>query len=122
MPIQKWSENILLLELTEEPQLSDDLQAVADRIDQGPPQDVVLNMKGVRHMNSSHISKLLRLRATMIQNDRELRICNVPDMIWGVMIVTGLDKVFHFSPDLPSALASLQLDDGQSGQRRSAGA
>lgn len=120
MAIQNWSDNILLVELADEPQLSEDLQAIGHRVEHGPPQDVVLNLGAVRHMNSSHISQLLRLRALMIQRDRQLRICNVPDMIWGVIIVTGLDKVFQFSPDLPSALASLQL--GEEGGRRSAGA
>lgn len=119
MPIQNWSDNIVLVELADEPHLTEDLQAIAHRAEHGPPQHVVLNLAGVRHMNSSHISHLLRLRAVMIQRERQLRICCVPDLIWGVMLVTGLDKVFQFSPDLPSALASLQLGGEE---RRNAGA
>ena len=121
MPIQAWSDQILLVELTEEPALTEDLQTIGHRIENGPAKHVVLNLGGVRHMNSSHISCLLRLRAALINHDRQLRICNVPDMIWGVMLVTGLDKVFQFASDLPSALASLQLE-GPGGQKRSAGA
>jgi anti-anti-sigma factor len=86
------------------------MEAVMDRLSRGPAMHVVLNLEKVRHMNSSHIARLLRLRAALINAERQLRLCAVPDLIWGMMITTGLDKVFHFSPDVPSALARLQLE------------
>jgi anti-anti-sigma factor len=110
MPIQQWSEGILVVDLADEPQLTEDLQLLSDRIEKHGPSCVVLNMAGLRHISSSHISALLRVRTKLSQNDKRMRICCVPNMIWGVMLVTGLDKVFEFSPDVPSALASLQLE------------
>lgn len=110
MPIQKWSERILMVELGDEPQFSEELQAIADRLEHGPAMHVVLNLGAVRHMNSAQIGAILRLRSALIMRDRQLRLCAIPDMIWGVMLMTGLEKVFQFSPDVPSALASLQLE------------
>ena len=31
------------------------------------------------------------------------------DIIWAVFMTTGLDKVFEFTPDVPTALAKLQM-------------
>ena len=110
MPIQQWSEGILVVDLADEPQLTDDLQALGERIETRGPACVVLNMAGLRHISSSHISSLLRMRTKLHNGKKRMRLCCVPDMIWGVFLVMGLDKVFDFSPDVPSALASLQLE------------
>ena len=39
-----------------------------------------------------------------------MKLCALSTGIWGVLLVTGLDKVFEFCDDVPSGLASLQLD------------
>jgi hypothetical protein len=31
--------------------------------------------------------------------------------VWGVLMITGLDKIFDFTDDVTTALASLQLTD-----------
>ena len=42
-------------------------------------------------------------------DDARLRICSVDDAVWSVMLITGLDKVFEFTDDVSTSLASLQL-------------
>jgi anti-anti-sigma factor len=111
MPIQQWSDEILLAELEPEPAFSEDLAAVSERVDQQPAH-VVLNMSRVTQLNSSNISQLLRLRAKLIKADHRLRLCCFTDGVWSVMMVTALDKVFEFAPDVPSALAGLQMREG----------
>ena len=41
--------------------------------------------------------------------EMKLKVCGVSNSVWSSMLVSELDKFFDFSPDVPSALASLQL-------------
>ena len=110
MPIQKWSDGILLVELDNPPHFSDELQALDGRLAQDSDVHVVLNFAQVNRLNSSNISQLLKLRRKLAEAGRHLKLCSLSDGVWGVMLTTGLDKQFDFLPDVPSALASLQLD------------
>ncbi|MFG0327867.1 MAG: STAS domain-containing protein [Phycisphaerales bacterium JB037] len=107
-----WSDNIVVVDLADEPALSDELASMADRLsrEEAPPH-VVLNFSRVTYINSSNIAQLLKIRRQLNHVSRRLRLCSVSDEIWSVMLVTGLDKVFQFAPDPMTALAGLQLED-----------
>jgi len=45
----------------------------------------------------------------MIERDGRLRLAAPTDAIWSLLLATGLDKVFEFAADTPSALAELQI-------------
>ena len=110
MPIQNWSENILLVELQDDPNFSDDLNALLDQISGKSDQDVVLDFSSVSFLNSSNIAKLLKLRKTVsVNNRRKLKLCGINTHVWGVFLVTGLDNVFEYADDVASGLASIQL-------------
>ncbi|MFO0875253.1 MAG: STAS domain-containing protein [Phycisphaerales bacterium] len=110
MPINDWSDDILIAELADEPGFSDDLAAVVRRYDSdGQPPDVILDLRGVSYLNSSNIAQLLRLRKKVVSANRRMRVCGVRDSVWGVMMVTGLDKLFEFTDDVSTSLTSLQL-------------
>ena len=109
MAIHQWADGILLVELDDEPQFSDEMQGLLERLTTGSPADVVLNLSAIEQINSSNLAQLLRVRQKLIDAQRRLVVCCVPDSIWGVMLVTGLDKVFEFAPETAGALASLQL-------------
>ncbi len=109
-----WSESIVIVDLADEPQLSDELSAVTNRLvaDGGgaPPVDVIVSMSDVSYLNSSNIAQLLRLRKAVAERGGRLRIAGLADQVWSVMLMTGLDKVFEFATDKATAIASLQLD------------
>jgi len=110
MPIQNWSENVLLVELTDDPQFTDDVVALLETVQNNPELDVVLNFQNVGFLNSSNIAKLLKLRKlTVVNNHRKLRLCAINTHVWGVFLITGLDKIFEVYDDVASGLASLQL-------------
>lgn len=109
MSIETWSDEILLANLESEPACSEDLMALHERVSDRP-HHIVLNFSRVGRINSSNIAQLLRLRKKQIEIDRKLRLCCVPDTIWSVMLVTGLDQVFEFAEDVPTALAGLQMN------------
>ncbi len=108
MAIQNWSDDIMVVELADDPQVTDELTSLMEALAKDP-RHVVLNFAGVGFINSSDVAKLLRLRKTMINAGRKLLLCEVNTQVWGVFLVTGLDKIFDFTNDISTALASLQL-------------
>jgi len=112
MAIQNWSEKITVVELADDPQFSDEIALVTEQTDSNP-RDVVLNFAAVGFINSSNIAKLLRLRKLMLTQKRRLILCDVNTHVWGVFLVTGLDKIFEFTNDIATALATLQLAGGK---------
>lgn len=112
MPIENWSDNVLLAELADDPQFTDDLTSLIETVEQRCDVDVVLNFQEVTFLNSSNIAKLLKLRKTIvINNKRRLHLCAVSIHVWGVFLVTGLDKIFDVYDDVATGLASLQLKE-----------
>ena len=107
----EWSDDILLAQLDDEPALSDELGLIADQCEEASHKpSAVLDFRQVTYVNSSNIAQLLRLRKILEGAQRQLVLCGVTDEVWSVLLVTGLDKVFHFAPDTMTALASIQID------------
>jgi anti-anti-sigma factor len=112
MPINEWSDSILIAELNDEPAFSEDMDGLIRRLENwkdGRP-DVVVNMQAVTYLNSSNIAQLLKLRKRLITEGARLRVCSVNDAVWSVLLITGLDKVFEFNDDIATSLASLQIE------------
>lgn len=111
-----WSDDILIADLADEPALSDELNEVIEQTE-NPPEGryphVVLNFSQVSYINSSNIAQLLRLRKDLTARGKRLQVCSLTDEVWTVMLTTGLDKVLSFSPDPMTALATLQIEDGE---------
>ncbi|MGD9690841.1 MAG: STAS domain-containing protein [Phycisphaerales bacterium] len=116
MPTE-WSEHILISELQDEPQLTEELAAVYERVcAEAPtsPKSVVLNFSAVTYISSSHLAQMLRLRKKLVDTGKTLVVCSMSDNVWSVMLLTGLDRVFRFAQDPMTALATLQLE-GETG-------
>ncbi len=110
MPIENWSDSVLLVELADDPMFTDDMNTVLETVEARDDLDVVLNFQNVTFVNSSNIAKLLKLRkALAVNRQHKLKICAVNTHVWGVFLVTGLDKIFDVYDDVASGLASLQL-------------
>jgi len=108
MAIQEWSDDIIVADLGDDPQFTDELAALMDKLEVDA-KNVVLNFAAVGFVNSSNIAQLLRLRKQMISNEKKLILCDVNTQVWGVLLVTGLDKIFEYTNDVSTALAMLQL-------------
>ncbi len=108
MPTKPWSDAIYLAELPARPALLDDLSTLR-QLQESDPRHIVLDFSQVDAVNSSHLSMLLRLRQLTIASSRQLICCAVPDGVWSTFLVTGLDKIFHFSEEPGPALAQIQM-------------
>lgn len=109
MSIESWSENILIVELQNDPAFSDEIAGLLDQLDSKSGVDVVLNLSGVTYVNSSNLAKLLKLRKKILNDRRRLVLCEIDTNVWGLFLVTGLDKVFEFADTVGTALAGVQL-------------
>ncbi len=108
MPVEKWSENVLVVHLADDPQFADDLRSMEQpAVLNG--SHAVLDFAAVHYINSSNLAKLLKLRKQMMADGRRLVLCSISTQVWGVFLLTGLDKVFEFSDNVPTALATLQM-------------
>lgn len=115
---EEWSKGIIFCNLPDEPELSEDLAAVFSRIkpraDAAPEPEVpsvVLNLAEVSYLNSSHIAQLVRLRKVLGEHGKQLVLCGVNDEVWSTFLLTGLEKVFTFEPDMMTAIARVQLQE-----------
>src|SRR4051794_1060489 len=94
MPIEKWSDNVLIAHLQSDPLLSEDLQSLQEDIAGRHKVGVVLDLAGVKYVNSSHLARLLKIRQTLSEKQAKLILCSIDPQVWGTLLVTGLDKVF----------------------------
>lgn len=116
MPVEKWSENVAVVRLGDHPNLAEDLEALDQMTANGRKLDAVIDFSGVKFLNSSNLAKLLKLRRQMAATDSRLVLCGTTTQVWGAFLVTNLDKMFQFSDDVPTALATLQLKPADPGK------
>jgi anti-anti-sigma factor len=109
MGIQDWSEDIVLVDLPQEPEVGDELQAISEIVRKRGNCNVVMDFSNVDIITSSSLSKLLRLRKLLVDCGHQLVFCNVAAATKGIFMITGLDGVFEFVGDKFIALASLQV-------------
>ncbi len=107
--IESWSDSILKVELQNDPVFTDDFTALFDQLKDGKDLSVVLDFAAVSYVNSSNIAKLLKLRKLLLGGQRKLVLCGINTTVWGLFLVTGLDKVFEFTDSVATGLASVQL-------------
>lgn len=84
--------------------VGDQLQAaLAD----GAPKMVVA-LDGIKHISSSMLSVLVRLREDALGRDGAVCLAAVPDPIQRLLEVAAFDKLFASFPTVDEAVASLQ--------------
>lgn len=109
MGIQDWSDNCLLVTVTPEPDMGDELKTVTEIIYKRNKCSVVLDFSDAELVTSSSLAQLLRLQKVLDDHNQQMILCGVSSRTKGVFEVTGLDKVFEFVEDKFTALAGMQL-------------
>lgn len=109
MGIQKWSDDIVLVNLAKEPQMGEELQTVVDMAVDNGSFDVVLDFANIDIVTSSSIAKILKLRKALIDCGHKLVLSTVNSQTMSIFTVTALDSVFEFVESQFAALAGLQI-------------
>jgi anti-anti-sigma factor len=109
MGIQNWSDDIILVDLPQEPEMADELETVAEMVRDKGSCDLVIDFSGVDMVTSSSLSRLLKLHKPLADCGRRIILCGVAAAIKGVFTITGLDGVFELADDKFAALATLEM-------------
>ena len=109
MGIQNWSEDVILVDLPQEPEIGDELATITDMVRDRGNCDVVIDFSNVDIITSSSLSKLLKLRKLLVDCGHRLVFCGVAPATKGIFTVTGLDGIFEIVDDKFVALATLQV-------------
>ena len=109
MGMQDWSDDILLVDLPQEPEMGDELKTVIETVRDRGDCDVVADFSNVDIVTSSSLSKLLKLRKLLGDCGHRLVFCSVAPATKGIFTVTGLDGIFEIAEDKFVALAGLQM-------------
>ncbi len=109
MGIQNLSDNIVLVDLPQEPEMADELISVTKIVRDRDNCNVVIDFSSVDIVTSSSLSKLLKLRKVLADCGRRLVFCSVAAPTRGIFKVTALDKIFELADDKFVALAGLQM-------------
>jgi anti-anti-sigma factor len=106
MTLNQWDDNILILELLDEPYFSEDTDTLMTRLrsDDGAFPNVIVDLQNVSVLNSSNLGALIEIHKLLKAKDKRMVICNISDGIWSTMLATGLDQVFEFIEDTTTAL------------------
>ena len=107
MGIQDWSEDTILVDLLQEPELRKELETVTEKVRDRGDCNVVIDFAGVDIVTSSSLSMLLNLRKMLSDSGHKLVLCSVSSSTKGIFMITGLDSNFEFANDKSEALASL---------------
>ena len=108
MTIQNWSDNIIVAELSDDPQFTEEMVSLIEMVKQHCAH-VAINLSSVSHLNSSNLSALLRLRKQILAGKCRIILCSIDSRVRNIFDITGLDKVFEFTDDPSTALTSIQI-------------
>ena len=106
MTLNQWSNEVLILEMQDEPEFSEDTDALLAKLRTEELIDcnVIVDLQQVSKLNSSNLGALIEIKKVLQSRGRRLVVCNVSDSIWSTMLATGLDQVFEFIEDTTTAL------------------
>jgi anti-anti-sigma factor len=108
MSVEKWSDTVMIVHLGNDPHFSEEIESAAAIA--APCVNRVMDFSAVHYVNSSNIAALLRLRRQVNEQNGKMVLCNVNNPVWTTMLITGLDKIFEISENVPTALATIQLN------------
>lgn len=109
MSIQRWSEDIILVDLRGEWESHNTLQTVIDMLGDGDACDVVIDFSRVEVVDGADLAQLQELQRLLQDRGHALTLCSVAPSIKGVLTIAQLDNLFEFAEDRFTALASPQL-------------
>jgi anti-anti-sigma factor len=107
MPVE-WSETVCVAHLADDPQFSDELESLQDRLE-AAPRHCVLDLANVTFVNSSNLAQLIGLRKQLTGTGCRLMLCQVPNEVWEPIQVSGLDRLLERAESVPLALAAIQV-------------
>jgi len=108
MGVRNLSEDVVLVTLPQQPQQSDELEAVNTMLSEAIDRDIVIDFSKVEMLTSESICGLLILAKLLAGAGHQLVLCSVPPAINDIFVRTGLLSVFEFANTESDALTHLK--------------
>lgn len=83
------------------------LRSVLRRLASDGNTKVVIDLGGVRRMNSMSLSVLVEMHTNYVKRGGRIILANVDKSMEDILTITRLARVFEIGPTLPEALAKL---------------
>jgi len=113
MGIENWTEDIILVNLLQEPKLRDELQTVLEMVYDRDKYDVIIDFSSVDIVTSFSMSMLIKLHKKLSDNGHKLIFCNVAVATKRIFLIIGLEWMSKIFDDKFVALKSLQKESQQ---------
>jgi anti-sigma B factor antagonist len=73
-------------------------------------KNIVLELSGLRYMNSSGLNVLVNILTKARNAGGEVSVCNVSAKVKDLLVVTKLDTIFHILPSVEEAIQRLKSE------------
>ena len=105
--MQSWADNLLLVDLSREPDLELDLETILDTVLESGQCDVVMDFSEVDIIHSTSLATLVRIQKLLRDCAHSLVLCSVAPATKGIFEVTELAELFDIREDRFAALATV---------------
>ncbi len=109
MSIDRWSEDVILVDLPEELEKHDELQTVIAMLREGCACDVVVDFSHVQMVSGAWLARLRRIQRLVKEGGHKLTLCGIAPTLRGFFTIARLDDLFEFAEDRFTALTSPQM-------------
>ncbi len=106
MIIQRWSEDVILVDLPEELKKHHELETVMAMLRDEGACDVVVDFSHVQVVGGAWLTQLQKIQRLVNEYGHKLTLCDVAPATRGVFTIAHLDDLFEFAEDKFAALAS----------------
>jgi anti-anti-sigma regulatory factor len=107
--MQRWSEEVLLVDLPEDLEKRHELQTVIALLRAGVACDVVVDFSQVQVFGGAWLAQLQKIQRLAQESGHKLTLCGLAPATRGIFTIAHIDDLFEFAADRFTALASPQL-------------
>ncbi len=109
MSIDRWSEDVILVDLPEQLEKHDELQTVMKMLRHESHCDVVVDFSQVHVVGGAWLARLRQIQRLVSQRGHRLILCGLTPATRAIFTIARLDDLFEFAEDKFTVLASPQL-------------
>jgi anti-sigma B factor antagonist len=81
-----------------------------DKLIASGKKNIVLELAGLRYMNSSGLNVLVNILTKARNVGGDVSVCNISAKVKDLLIVTKLDTIFHILPSVEEAIKRLKSE------------
>ena len=109
MSTERWSEDVILVDLPEDLTKHRELQTVTAMLRDGCVCDVVVDFSRVQAVGGAWLTQLQKIQRLVHEGGHRLILCDVAPAMRGVFTIAHIDDLFEFVDDRFTALVSPRL-------------